>query len=413
MGDHRHVVEELKHNPPRLIISHGMGVDTGAMTHRLLEEPDLIGIPPSQWLVVTAMTGHEIQRTGELMQEFALPMFQQHGVRYAQISRACQDGGYAVLSPTLHPTEMVMTGPWTLGHELTAVGTVPQVTGAKTCSYRSKRQPIEWFLDDVLGAAPYVHLMGYSVEEGKRIAEDRLHTKGGRRTPRHPLAEWTWDRAEAAGYIHHTLGVEWIRSACGFCCYANIGRGINELIHRWTIDPHAAAEALIYEQRALGINANAALFANRTAHDIAREHRLDAARELAEHHLAKARWALYEVRRLYWATGPTTPGGPAGKGPVWRAISKLASGTRDAMHQALTLTADASDARMEIDKHGFPRAWTLPKGDTYPTCESMLAISLDDISDKARDTFEERWFEHTDLAPLRPRQRQLELFPAA
>ncbi|MGP4103832.1 hypothetical protein [Nonomuraea sp. KM90] len=241
------------------------------------------------------------------------------------------------------------------------------MAGGRSCSDRSKIEPIEWFLADVLQRAPYVHLLGFSVAEGGRIAKDRIHTLNGRRTPRYLLAEWTWDRAEAAGYLHHAFGGQWIRSACGFCCYANAHRGSDELIYRWSIDPHAAADALVFEQRALGLNPHAALFAKRTAYDVAREHRLHEALSLAEYRLATSTRALYEVRRPYFAAKTHTATGTPGKGPVRRSVAQLATGSRAAMHEQLRTLARQHRAPVHIDQHGFPRAMLLSKGETYPT----------------------------------------------
>ena len=124
-----------------VFISDGLGIDSTALLANLLGMSDAErGFPLSDLVVATAMTGDEFRRTGELNDQFKLPLLRRHGVRYIQVSRAGQSesDGIAVLDDSTSPQRMVMRGPWSLRDELRASGTVPQLGGARKCSYRAK-----------------------------------------------------------------------------------------------------------------------------------------------------------------------------------------------------------------------------------------------------------------------------------
>ncbi|MBC3842076.1 hypothetical protein GXW82_23405 [Streptacidiphilus sp. 4-A2] len=91
-------------------LSFGMGIDSAAILTRWLVEPASRSFPLSNLTVVTAMTGDEPDVTRQLMERHLLPLMREHRVRYVQLARASQAGGYVVLDDSRSPKRMIMRG---------------------------------------------------------------------------------------------------------------------------------------------------------------------------------------------------------------------------------------------------------------------------------------------------------------
>jgi hypothetical protein len=372
----------------------GMGVDSIAAMHALLQmsEADR-GFSIDDLVCVTAQTGAEYPATRVFMERYALPTMRHFGVRYVQIARGGprKEDGYVVLSDSRRPQRMHMNGPYTLTDEYIATGTGPQYSNRR-CSQNVKGQPQDLWYADNLGTG-YVHMLGYSAEEGYRILRDKEYTTNGR-IPRYPLAEMGWDRETSLGYLHEVYGVIWARSCCVFCPFQiNATKGVGELVQRWRADPAAAGQALIVEDRALAFNGNSTLFKGMTGRSIVEEHGMAEALAAAEAILEETRLALYDIRRIRFAAA----GGR--KGPVWRSVRTLVTGSRAAMRSQLYERADDAGVRVTIDEHDIARAWiTRPEPVLRPAVERQLTIGPAGVHDKERDSFIRRWAELTGEA---------------
>jgi hypothetical protein len=82
-----------------------------------------------------------------------LPLLAAHRVRFAQVARGgpLKRDGIRVLDDTRSPSRLHRRGPWTLGDDLQAGGTLPQVARAHKCSMNFMGWTIERFL---AGPAP-------------------------------------------------------------------------------------------------------------------------------------------------------------------------------------------------------------------------------------------------------------------
>lgn len=372
--------------PRKVRCSHGLGLDSAALTFRWLNEPEIRDFDLSDLTLTVAMTGDEYDSTRRMMEQHLLPRLREQAVRLVQVCRASQAGGYVVLDDSRTPRRMIMRGPWALSDEMRTGGTLPQLK-SHLCSIRAKAEVLDWWAEDEYGQEPVRHVLGYAAEEGPRIAKD-LKRASARRIPVYPLHAWGWDRDQCDRYIRSLIGEPWPRSACGYCCFGFNKRNLPDLIARWRAEPKVAAHALYLEHTALALNERMKLFGKTSAHEVVRAYRLTEAMEIYRAKLDAATWATYEVRRVLFAG----QAGPETKGPVWRSVRRTSTGTRGEMVSELAQRAAASGARVDFDADGIARAVIMPReSGRYPTTERTLALAPVGVQDKQRSTFEKHW----------------------
>lgn len=363
-----------------IVLSCGMGLDSVALLTRWLLDASSRDFDLSRLTVLTAMTGEEYPRTGDLMTRHVLPLLRDRAVRYVQLSRAGQSSrsGYTVLDDSTAPTVMHMRGPWRLSDELRASATVPQVAhGRRLCSVRAKAEPLDAWIAEHIGA-DYIHALGFGVEERRRIDRDTTYTTNARR-PIYPLADWGWDRRRCLDYLRDVYQVTWERSTCTFCPFQIYNP--DELAERWRSTPVAAADALALEHAAMACNPRSMLFGRTSARAFAAAHVLPLPPERA------GRWALLEIRRVFTARR----GQPTGKGPAWRSLRRLAVGDADHVRVELQRRAAAAGVGVVVDPAGIARAWLRHAGPPYPSAEHLLALAPAGPRDKQRAGFEALW----------------------
>lgn len=372
--------------PRKTKFSYGLGLNSVAIALRWLEEPESRdGIDLESVTLVVAMTGDEYDDTRRMTERHLLPRLREHHVRLAQLSRKSQSGGYVVLDDSRSPRRMIMRGPWRLSDEFAAAGTLPQLS-SHLCSIRSKAEPLDWWAADEYGDQPVNHVVGYAAEEGKRVAKDMEHASTLRH-PIYPLVSWGWDRARCDAYVQALIGERWLRSCCGGCCFGFNRANLPDLIARWRAEPDVGAEVLFMEHTALALNERMRLYGTTSAHQLAREHALTGAQDRYRARLETSRFAAYEVRRVLHAGKE----GPHVKGPVWRSVKGLASGSRAAMTAELAGRAAGTGARVSFDQDGIARALVLARGKAYPTTEKLLALAPVGTADKQLRAFDKHW----------------------
>jgi hypothetical protein len=372
--------------PEKVRCSFGMGLDSACIVFRWLAEPSVRDFDLSNLTLTVAMTGDEYGSTRLMMEKHLLPRLRDSNVRLVQVSRASQAGGYVVLDDSRAPRRMIMRGPWALSDEMRTGGTLPQLT-SHLCSIRAKGEVLDWWAQDEYGEEPVRHVIGYAAEEGKRIAKDRERASA-KRWPVYPLHSWGWDRNRCDAYIRSLIGERWPRSCCGYCCFGYNKRNLPDLVTRWRAEPEVAAQALYLEHTALALNERMKLFGAVSAHDVAREYRLTEAMGIYRARLEAAPWAAYDVRRVLFAGKAD----PTAKGPVWRSVRRMSTGTRVQMVAELAQRAAEAGAQVAFDPDGIARAVIMPReSGRYPTIERTWALAPVGVQEKQRSTFETHW----------------------
>lgn len=398
---------------PPVTLSLGMGVDSAALLTRWLLDPasrtvpdaktgELVPFTPDRLVCVTAMTGDEYAATAHTMEQYLLPLMERAGVRYVQVARASQSDsdGIMILSDSTGTRLMHMRGPWRLSDELTAAGTVPQVSsGRRLCSYRAKGWVLDQWAAQEYAGAQRVHVIGFAAEETGRAKRDSSYTQACR-TPDYPLIRWGWDRDRCAAYLADVYAspTPWPRSCCGYCPF-QAGPDIARLRERWTADPDAAVQALTLEAVALALNPRMALFGDRTARQVAEGFGLGGLARLSDARVAAMPAALYEVRRVFRRAGDRRSddgrgwllgSDPYAKGQVWRSLRRLPLRASDRQGLVDALRRQADTGELE-DSAGGVRLWFERARAPYPATERYLVVAPAGIEDKQRPGFEGLW----------------------
>ncbi|RJQ66167.1 hypothetical protein D5S17_35670 [Pseudonocardiaceae bacterium YIM PH 21723] len=379
-----------------------MGIDSVAILVHWILNPASRSFPLHRLVCITAMTGEEHDRTGELMERHVLPLMREHNIRYVQLSRAGQAAHhrYSVLSDTRSPRLMHMRGPWRLSHEMRSGGTLPSVrNGRRWCSERAKGEVLDWWVNDNMPSG-YTHVVGFAAEERRRALRDtaaRTEKQATGKTvacvPSYPLLDqWQWDRTACAEYLRKIFGEPFPRSCCRWCPFTGATAGSRpELLQRWRQQPDAAADAIELEYTALALNPRIGAFGvGKTAIDLAREHDLTDAVAIAEQRIEAAEvWDVLEIRRIFLAKDQD----PRRKGDAWRSVQVAATGSRSALLEWLARLDNGG--QRNTDQYGITRLWRRrlpgPQEISYPATEWLWVLVPHGVQPKKRPGFEERW----------------------
>jgi hypothetical protein len=341
---------------PTVVLNLGMGVESSAILARLVLELAVRDFDLSELVVVTSMTGDEFESTRRLVETYLLPLLRAHGVRYVQVARRAAakergTAGYVVLDDSTAPARVHLEGRFKLSDELAAAGTVATTAGSRLCSCKSKGEPIDEWLRDLVGDDwSFRQMIGFNRDEMRRVREDSdagaaKAAKGvlAGRKGTYPLVEWGWSRADCLAYLARVFnGVTWLKSCCGHCPFA---KGRPEVVARFRDEPAVAADAMWLEHLALALNPRMALYESRTLHSVLEaDGNAEALRRFAER-LERAEWAVYRVRRLYRAPGLAD-----------RCVEVLHAGTRAGADEALNRLALAAGVAV-VEEAGSRRAW--------------------------------------------------------
>jgi hypothetical protein len=368
-----------------IVLNLGMGVESSAILVRWLTEPETRWFPLRKLIVLTAQVGDEGQRTRTLMEQVIYPLLRQHRVRTVQVARGgpSQHDGIVVLDDTRSPTICHTEGHYTLRQELLTAGTVPQyASGKRRCSLKFKGWVLDTWLAQTLGTRRFVQVMGFAADEPERIARDSRFATVQRAT-RYPLAEWGWERHRCEDELEEITGERWEKSCCSYCPFAMSG---SHLVERFRDDHQAAVDALLVEFVAMALNERMRLFKNRSLRsDVERDGNTAAlARFTAA--LDAQPWAVYRVRRVFYAPGVAD-----------RKVEALEVGDRATISRSIGRYAAESGATIETDGD-FRRAHIQrhdPASDAYPQVEHLLTIAPATVADKSRARFDAAWAKAT------------------
>jgi hypothetical protein len=365
-----------------VVLNLGMGVESSAILVRWLTEPATRRFPLRKLIVLSAQVGAEGQHTRALMEQVIYPLLAQHRIRTVQVARGGpkEADGIVVIADTRQPTTCHTEGYSTLQDELLTTGTVPQYAkGQRRCSLKYKGSVLDRWLAAALGKKPFIQVLGFNVEEQARIARDRSFATV-QRTTLHPLNDWNWDRRRCEDYLLAVTGERWAKSCCGYCPFTG---GRAHLLDRFRADPDEAALALVIEFVSLALNPRMTLFSGGRSlrATVEEDGRLGAALARFTEDLQHRPWALYDVRRVFFAPGVAD-----------RKVETLATGSYAAMVDAISAQAAQAGVAVEGDRE-YRRVFLRRRVEApdYPMVEHMLTIAPATVADKHRKRFNATW----------------------
>lgn len=421
----------------QILLSYGMGVESTAILLRWMMEPASCPCSLSDLIVITAQVGNEFRDTGTDVQDHILPLMRKNGIRFVQVARHghLEVDGITVLSDTRSPDRVYLEGDYRLSDELRTNGTVPQFAGVHRCALKFKAFVIEsWISAALARSGSFGHAIGYNADEISRIENseyafaaarstpapaavhvafgfnteesgriekaneyDGLRSNDGRgegagftRTAFYPLQEWGWTRQHCLDYILETLGVEWKKSCCVFCCFAHNKQNARDLAQRHMEHPEQVAEAMVMEHMSLALNPRGTLYRDKSLIQITVDQGNQKAVESYEKRIHEAEWALYRVRRIYHAQKAD----PTKKGTADRAVEKI-SVFRDSDGARMRLAEVAASGDGEIEEaRGLTYVYRERCGVTFPAREEFFTVAPALVHSKARygiDWFDEQW----------------------
>lgn len=366
-----------------VLMGHGLGVESAAILTRWLTDPDSRDFDLADLTVATAMLGREFPDTIALNEQHILPLLRRHRVRYVQVARAGPRSadGVTVLSDTVHPRVLHVSGAYRLEDELLGNGTLPTYgSGGHRCAIRHKGEPLDWLRRTLFGNAAVRAVTGYNADEQTRIAKDRTYDGPGR-VAEHPLVAWGWGRRTCELFLLATFGVRWPKSACSYCPFTN---GNAAIVARFRAYPEAAAHALFMELVARALNPRMTLYSRgRSLRDlIVADGNLHALAVL-DQRLAEAEWAVYRVRRVY--TAPAR---------AYREVSIIDRASRQACMAALEAIAREHACPVDPVAGAAAAVHTRRRASATGAEESFVAAP-GVVREKRRACFTRAWIEAT------------------
>lgn len=378
---------------PRVVLSYGMGLDSTALLLRWITEPASRDFDLADLAVCTAMTGNEFASTGQDVQAVILPLLRREGIRFIQVAREQRKttgsgDGVVVLDDSTRPQRLHFSGAYTLGQELLAAGTLPQLGGIRACSIHSKGNCLDPVIARITQGQPYRHAIGFEANEHSRAAKDALYNTPVR-SGWYPLVEWGWDRTRCQQFVTALLGRPWEKSACTFCVFTMATEsGRAALVKRYRREPQAGANALFLERVAQSLNSRQTLIAGSSAAELVAAADLTEVQRLFTAMLERATYAVYEVRRI------TRRARQSRKALIARSVTTVARGSRQEMADYLATLPE----RREIGGDGIARHVLRERSSAPPSLEHFFVAAPAGVEDKSRPGFDAWWQEATSDA---------------
>ncbi|MEU6191356.1 hypothetical protein [Nocardia sp. NPDC047038] len=384
------------HGPSLLVWSYGMGAESTAGIVRTILDPTFRHpclLPDlSNLIVVTAQTGDEFSSLATLVEHHVLPLFRAHNIRTVEVARAGprNEDGIVVLQDTRQPQRMHFDarehGFYALSDENRANAVQPQRSGKRKCTLKFKGWPMDTWRDRELGARPYLHAIGYNAEEENRIARESVLDLGGHRQMIYPIHNAGWTRQQCREYLHDIFGVWLPKSLCRECCFVSKIEWPDQ-IARLLAEPEESSRHVVDEYVTLALNAKSGLFGPQdTLTERLRAAGADAILELAENEISHSPWALYRLRRVYFA--PAT---------AWRSVDVALRGTPAHTQEMLRRLAESLEIPVITDARHHTRLWLAqrpPQSTTYPQVECFFVAMPALVMDKQQPGFETHWVAH-------------------
>lgn len=376
-------------DPPPVILSYGMGVESTTALLRMIQEPDFRPLELendlSNLIVLTAQTGDEFTTVCDLVARFVLPMLREHQIRFVEVARAgpSEADGIVVLQDTRSPQRVhpdpEESGYFSLSAENRRNGVMPQLA-SRACSAKAKGFPLDSWRAREIGSRKYIHAVGFNADEGSRILTDSAVTLGGNRCPVYPIDMAGLSRQDCEDYLYGRFGVWWPKSCCRQCCFVS-KRSWPAHLARMRGEPFQSARHVVDEYTTVALNKNSALFGRNGS--LAARLRRDGAHEIlsiAEEALDQASWALYRVRRIYFA-----------KAVAWRSVDVAYRDDRAGVHTMLNDVAALLNIA-PLTEGGHSRLWLAQRGEgRYPCTEQFFVPAPATVIPKQRPGFDPKW----------------------
>lgn len=360
---------------------------------RWLEDPGSRDFDLSELAVITAMTGNEFESTRAAVEKHILPRLRRARVRFIQVARSQRKttkagGGVVVLDDSREPQHLYFSGLYTLGDEMMAAGTLPQLGGIRSCSIHSKADCLDPIIARITQGERYRHVIGFEANEQSRATKDTMYNTSVRHGW-YPLIEMGWDRARCQQYVTDLVGETWHKSACGFCVFAMATEsGRTALVQRYRQEPEVGAYALFLEHVARCLNPRQTLIAGSSAADLVASAHLTEVQDRYHAMLARTSYELYEVRRLIRRAKTTGRAMPA------RSIGIVAHGSRRTMTDQLA----SMPGRRDTEPDGIARHIVRDRANHPCALEQFYVVAPAGVEAKARPGFESWWQEATAVA---------------
>lgn len=383
---------EERSTAPRVVLSYGMGLDSTALLLRWITEPASRDFDLADVAVCTAMTGNEFASTGQDVEAVNLPLLRREGIRFIQVARSqrkttTSGDGVVVLDDSTCPQRLHFSGAYTLGQELLAAGTLPQLGGIRACSIHPKQ--IAWIRSSLeLHRASRIGMP--SVLRPTKIAgPPRTRCITPAFGPAGIRLEWGWDRTRCQQFVTALLGRPWEKSACTFCVFTMATQsGRAALVKRYRREPQAGANALFLERVAQSLNSRQTLIAGSSAADLVAAASLTEVQMLFAGMLERATYAVYEVRRI------TRRARQSRKALIARSVRTVARGSRQEMSDYLTTLPGRRESRVD----GIVRSVLRERSSAPPSLEHFFVAAPAGVEDKSRPGFDAWWQEATSDA---------------
>ena len=233
---------------------------------------------------------------------------------------------------------------------------------------------------------------GFNADEIARIDQAATYDSPLRQSF-YPLLEWGWTRQHCIDYLYQKLGIIWRRSACVQCPF-NALKG--DAIARQMEHPDQIADAMMLEHVSLSLNPRGTLYRNRSLIEITDANANYIAADNYRTKLDRSPWAVYRVRRLYYAREDKNgKAQPNKKGIAYRAVERI---TDDLARLAAVdhLHGLAMSANQIAVRRGITYLYREHCAGTSPTREEFLVVAPAVVETKARyglDWFDNKWDE--------------------
>lgn len=226
-----------------MVVSYGGGVNSVAVLVLLAE----LGLATRVAAIVMADPGHERSPTKRYLEEVTRPFCAAHGLPDPVVITRAEEGKRRERAWRLE----------TLGEECERIGSLPSVAyGWKKCSQKYKGEPQRWWcarqdwcLDEWAADRRVVRVMGYDVDESRRVAKGQSffnEWEAKRFVSWYPLHEAGIDREGCEDVIARAGLPPAVKSACTFCP--------NNTLAEWEAlrreEPEAFAYAVAMSRRA-------------------------------------------------------------------------------------------------------------------------------------------------------------------
>lgn len=392
--------EATGRNP--VVLSWGRGVDSTALLVELILNPAARDFELEDLIVVTAVVGREWERTDRDCEEVILPLLRHYNILLIQAGRKSnsQTDGVEIFSCTRQPKKIYRRGIYNLDEHLLIEGIVPQrANNKRLCTLHFKGFVVDWVIKQMLGSNEgqfYRYVLGFNADEIDRRKDDSVAWR--KQVFEFLLIDWKWTRQHCENYINNFSNRIWRKSSCSFCPFSAPSGGLPLLIASWLEQPEEGALAAMIEANALAMNPEQPLYGkNKLVLDLLiRSSNIEAIDRLSQMHTEKVDdWAIYSVRRLFYATAEGKKRAPQPN----RQTKIVAQGHRNLMISQLGDLACRYGRSHELVM-GSWRFWSLPRGENKPYGEEMFVACPRFVREKQGiKDFDGRWTEITGRMP--------------